>query len=33
MGDVEMSLLLGFWLPEMRGVGSLPGVAMHWEKH
>lgn len=33
MGDVETSLLLGFWLPEIRGVGSRTGVARHRETH
>lgn len=33
MEDIELSLVLGFWLSEIRGVGSCSGVARHREKH
>ena len=33
MEDTELSLVVGSGLPEIRGVGSCPGMARHREKH
>ena len=33
MEGVQTCLVLGLWLPEIRGVGSSLGVARHRERH